>query len=80
MRGIDGRFLEFYQRRANISVKLLFINNQPPTSPPLSLRKALLPPTNYLYQFTEPMGWITRLARTHVCVYNFLKVITLYAQ
>ena len=33
---------------------LVLMNSQPPTSPPLTLHKALLPPINCRYQFTDP--------------------------
>ena len=49
-------------------------------SPPLSLRKAILPPTHCLCQFAGPMGWMAWLARTHVYLHYCLRVITLYAQ
>ena len=55
---------------------LVLTNSQPPTSPPLTLRKALLPRQIASTNLPTPKGWIAWLARAHVYVHNLLGVIT----
>ena len=56
---------------------LVLTDSQSPTSPHLSLRKALLTPDKLPVPILPtPKGWKAWLARAHVVVSNFLRVIT----
>ena len=72
-----GRLFKFYRHHADSSVKHIFwltvTVSQPPTTPPLILRKALLPRQIASTNLPTPKGWIAWLARAQVNVHNLLQ-------